>query len=181
VWTIQNSNEVRVVFLLIVLVLILERTSNTFRRKVTTKKTKKVFQKELFYTLLVLYLITVMVSGISFLRNQTVSILISALGVVSYSLAVFLRRTAIRTLNDYWSVFVEVKEGQRYVKEGIYRYLKHPYYIAVILELFGFSLLCNSGWGVVLTFGAQLPLLLIRSHYENRILKVYGKRMGFHQ
>ena len=82
-------------------------------------------------------------------------------------------------MDKYWSVYIEVKEDQRIVRKGIFRYLKHPYYTGVVLELAGFSLLTNSVWGVLLTFMLQLPLVLIRVHYENRVLNVYGKRMGF--
>jgi methyltransferase len=90
------------------------------------------------------------------------------------------RNAAIRVLGDHWSVFVEIREDQRLIHNGIYQYLKHPYYLAVFFELIGFSLLCNAIWGVVITLVIQVPLLIMRVHYENRILRVYGQKMGFH-
>jgi methyltransferase len=46
-----------------------------------------------------------------------------------------LRAWALRTLGDAWSVRVTELPRRRVVTSGPYRYLRHPNYLAVILEL----------------------------------------------
>jgi methyltransferase len=47
-----------------------------------------------------------------------------------------LRWWAIRTLGERWNTRVIVVPGDRPVTSGPYRYLKHPNYLAVVIELF---------------------------------------------
>ena len=175
----ENTFTIRLLFLAAFIFLVVERVHNTFVKQVAPSKPKKVFHRWFFFLLLGSYLGIVCVAFFSFWRAKGLYILPSLVGVALMGCGIFFRREAIRGLDKYWSVYIEVKEDQRIVRKGIFRYLKHPYYTGVVLELAGFSLLTNSVWGVLLTFMLQLPLVLIRVHYENRVLNVYGKRMGF--
>ncbi len=49
-------------------------------------------------------------------------------------IAQILRYLAISTLGKYWNTRILVLPGAPKVRRGIYRYLKHPNYLAVIIE-----------------------------------------------
>jgi len=180
VFLIENSSGLRFVFFLLWGLLVAERVENTFRNPGNlSKKPVKIYHRKFFFLLLASYLGIVLLSGIIFVRAGQVNLLMSAVGALILIFGVFLRRAAIKTLGEYWSVFIEIKAKQKRIKKGVYRYLKHPYYTAVVLELGGFALLCNAYLSFWIILGLQIPLLLVRVHYENRVLDVYGRRLGF--
>ncbi len=82
-----------------------------------------------------------------------------------------LRYTAIRTLGWRWSVRVFTLPGTPRVKEGIYRYLSHPNYLGVALELAAVPLL-HGAWLTALVFTLLNALLLgFRILAEERYLE----------
>ena len=179
---IDSQQQVKFYFFCFLLLLIFERLQNTFHK--SSKKNKpvgkgRVFQKGFFYILLSVYLFIVLIDVLTFLKTDKHSPQLFFSGLFIYFLGVTVRRVAIRTLGDMWSVFVEVKSDQRLVKEGVYEYIKHPYYLAVMLELSGFSLLCQSLVGLLLAVFLQGGLLFYRIKIENRILDVFSRRQGF--
>lgn len=176
---IENTFSYKVAFLFILAALIAERLQNTFSRKYKNAKSYKIFHVRFFFILLAAYLAIVVISCYSFLTAKTFNLFVSNIGALIFVVGVILRRSAINALGDYWSVFIEIKKNQKVVKEGLYKYIKHPYYTAVLLELSGFALICNSYLAMILIALVQLPLVFVRIHYENRILNIFGKRLNF--
>ena len=170
---IQNTLFLKLIFSLSFFLLILERVQNTFSNSLSRSSKGRIHQKWLFYVLLFFYLSIVALNYMVFFTRVCLDVGISMVGVGLLALGIVFRRIAIMTLGEYWSVFIEIKEAHAVIKDGIYKYVKHPYYLAVILELTGFSLICNSWIGIVLTFCLQFPLLIYRSIYEERLLKIY--------
>lgn len=54
--------------------------------------------------------------------------------------------SALSSLGDNWSGLVNyrIKFNQQLVQTGIYKYIRHPIYTAVLLEILGFELIANS-------------------------------------
>ena len=81
-----------------------------------------------------------------------------------------------------WSFHIEIKEKQELIAGGIYRYLKHPYYLGVILELAGVCMIANAFYSLSLVFFVQLPLLVIRIFLRRKhlliILAIDMKNIG---
>jgi methyltransferase len=50
-------------------------------------------------------------------------------------LAQLLRYWAIRSLGKFWNTRILIVPGERLVTMGPYRYLKHPNYVSVIIEI----------------------------------------------
>jgi len=70
-----------------------------------------------------------------------------------------LRWWCIRTLGPRWNTRVVVVPGLRLVTEGPYRYLRHPNYVAVVVE--GAALpLVHTAWITAVVFTALNALLL---------------------
>jgi methyltransferase len=91
------------------------------------------------------------------------------LGLVVASQA--LRWWCIRTLGGAWSTRVVVVPGSRLVRSGPYRWLRHPNYVAVVVE--GFALpLVHTAWVTALVFSlADAAVLRVRIRCEDAALR----------
>jgi methyltransferase len=84
-----------------------------------------------------------------------------------------LRLTAIRTLGWRWSTRVMTVPGEAPVHRGIYRYIHHPNYLGVELEILSAPLL-HSAYLTSLVFGvANLVLLRDRIRREEQALQEF--------
>ncbi|MFF8524883.1 isoprenylcysteine carboxyl methyltransferase family protein [Streptomyces werraensis] len=85
-------------------------------------------------------------------------------------LAQALRWWCITTLGPYWNTRVIVVPGARLVGAGPYRFLRHPNYVAVVVE--GAALpLVHSAWITATAFTlADAVLLTVRIRCENAAL-----------
>lgn len=81
-----------------------------------------------------------------------------------------LRYWSIATLGPRWNVRVIVVPGEPVVTSGPYRWLRHPNYLAVVIE--GFALpLIHGAWLTALVFSAlNAWLLTLRIRTEERAL-----------
>lgn len=170
-----NNFPLKLAFLLFISVLVFERILTTFNKK-KIKAIRK-FQPNVLWVVLSIYLLIFIICVVGFLFKENINLIFVGVGCFILFVGIAIRNLAIRELGDYWSIFTVVKEGQKFVNTGIYGYLKHPYYLAVIFELMGLSILGHSWTGLVLTFFVQLPLLVLRSNAEDRIRSVYTKRL----
>jgi methyltransferase len=81
-----------------------------------------------------------------------------------------LRWTAVGTLGAHWTTRVIVLPGHERIRSGPYRFIRHPNYLAVVVE--GFALpLVHSAWITATLFtSANLPLMAVRIRCEERAL-----------
>jgi methyltransferase len=105
-----------------------------------------------------------------------------ALGWTALALALgaqALRYWAIATLGERWNTRVIVLPGAAPVTGGPYRYLRHPNYLAVIVELAAVPLI-HGGWLTALVFSAaNAALLTVRIRAEERALgEAYARAFG---
>ncbi|GAB2899025.1 isoprenylcysteine carboxylmethyltransferase family protein [Streptomyces deserti] len=81
-----------------------------------------------------------------------------------------LRWWCITTLGPYWNTRVIVVPGARLVGTGPYRFLRHPNYLAVVVEIAALPLV-HSAWLTATVFTvANAVLLTIRIRCENAAL-----------
>jgi methyltransferase len=81
-----------------------------------------------------------------------------------------LRYWAIFSLGEYWNTRVLVVPGTRLVRRGPYRYLRHPNYVVVFVEIATFPLIFGA-WVTALIFSIlNAALLYVRIREENRAL-----------
>ena len=81
-----------------------------------------------------------------------------------------LRIQVHRALGERWTVRIWVVPGLPRVTGGIYRWLRHPNYVAVTLELFAGSMLFGAGRTALAASALNLAVLLIRIPAEERAL-----------
>ena len=81
-----------------------------------------------------------------------------------------LRYAAIRALGEFWNVRVLVVPGAPLVRTGPYRFLRHPNYVAVVMELLAAPLIFGA-WRTALVVSALNAVALwIRIRCEERAL-----------
>jgi methyltransferase len=81
-----------------------------------------------------------------------------------------LRYAAVHALGDRWSVRIWVVPGEPLVRRGPYRFLRHPNYVAVVLELIA-APLAFGAWRTALVVSAlDLVALALRIRAEERAL-----------
>ena len=81
-----------------------------------------------------------------------------------------LRYWAIGTLGERWNTRIVVLPGAPPVTSGPYRFLRHPNYLAVILEIVALPLLHAAWWTATVFSVANALLLRIRIAAEERAL-----------
>jgi len=95
--------------------------------------------------------------------------------------AMALRYWAIATLGERWNTRVLVVPGAPAVTAGPYRFVRHPNYVAVIVEMFALPLV-HSAWRTAVLFSAVNALLLGRriAHEEATLAAHadYAARLG---
>ena len=100
------------------------------------------------------------------------------LGALAFSLFAAgqaLRLTAIRTLGWRWSTRVMTVPGEARVQHGIYRYMRHPNYLGVELEMVAVPLV-HSAYLTSAVFGVANALLLRdRIRREEQALDASGR------
>ena len=84
---------------------------------------------------------------------------LAALALSLFAAGQALRLTAIRTLGWRWSTRVMSVPGEAAVQHGIYRYMRHPNYLGVELEILAAPLL-HSAYLTSAVFGVANALLL---------------------
>jgi methyltransferase len=95
---------------------------------------------------------------------------VSAVALVVLVLALALRWWTLKTLGDRWTTRVFVLPGEKLVNAGPYRLLRHPNYLAVVLEIAAIPML-HFAWVTAVVFSiANLALLRVRIGVEENAL-----------
>lgn len=82
-----------------------------------------------------------------------------------------LRIWCIRSLGPYWNTRIFVVPGAKRVKDGPYRWLRHPNYVVVTLELLAFPLMFGCWTSALLFPLANLLVLRKRIRIEEQALR----------
>ena len=97
--------------------------------------------------------------------------LVEAAGILLLVAGTTLRWAAVFTLGSYFTVNVTILEGQRVVRRGLYRFVRHPAYAGLLLRYLGFGLAFANWLSAALIFLPLLGATLYRIRVEEAALR----------
>jgi protein-S-isoprenylcysteine O-methyltransferase Ste14 len=80
------------------------------------------------------------------------------------------RREAIRALGRFWSLHVEIRDGHEFVRSGPFRWVRHPTYLSMILELVAIGFILDAFVSLAIALLAFGPTLAARIKLEEAAL-----------
>jgi protein-S-isoprenylcysteine O-methyltransferase Ste14 len=114
--------------------------------------------------------------GEYFLIPRKINLWISSIGLGIVAVRIWLKWWAIFTLGEYWSVQIEIRESHKLIKDGPYRYLRHPAYLSNLMEYLGVALIANAYYTLIGVLLIYLPLNLIRFRLEEKeLIRKFGE------
>jgi len=91
-------------------------------------------------------------------------------GVVAYSVGLFLLFRSHRDLAAQWSITLEVREHHALVTHGVYRHIRHPMYLSLLLYGTGQALALPNFVAGPAYLAATVALVLLRLKPEERMM-----------
>lgn len=131
------------------------------------------WDKRLMQTFLLVNVVTFLIAGLDsgrFHWSGEVPVIVTATGAALMLTGQILFAVAKRQ-NAFFSstVRIQTERGHRVCDAGLYRFVRHPGYLGMLLSLLAFPLVLNSYWAFVpAVLGAAL--LVIRTVLEDRFL-----------
>src|SRR3989344_139940 len=141
------------------------------------------YRQKLGYSLLkyFLYVLFFLELSCEILPISNSLMIILILRFVGYTLIFFgflLSSLALKNLGANWSGMINyrIKKGQCLVIRGVYKYIRHPIYLAVILEIAGYQLVVHSWLIVILTIAAVVIFLYHIQKEDNLLENKFGNK-----
>jgi protein-S-isoprenylcysteine O-methyltransferase Ste14 len=104
------------------------------------------------------------------------------LGAVCAVLSFKLRWAAIDALGKFWSLHVEIRDNHEFVQSGPFRFVRHPVYFSMVLELAATGLLCSAWWMLAVIPVLFVPALIMRLRLEEpALLEKFGDQYREYQ
>jgi len=98
------------------------------------------------------------------------------LGLTLYTVGCIFRILPVFVLGRRFSGLVAIQEGHELVTDGLYRVIRHPSYLGLLLGQFGWVLIFRSAIGILLSL-LMLPPLVARMNSEEALLESeFGER-----
>lgn len=147
----------------------IERLAETFAKR---KKEKGEIKKKWTFTIMMYFhFFFFFATIIEFLfRAEKINIVVSGFGIILYLTGLILRNLSIKSLDKYWSVHIEIRDNHQLIREGPYKYIRHPAYLAIIFEIMGIPLIGNAYLTLLFNLFVYVPIILLRIFYEEKEL-----------
>jgi methyltransferase len=109
-----------------------------------------------------------------FLFDRPFRVWLAVLALLVFSAGQVLRMLAMHALDDRWTVKIITLPGAPAISDGIFRYVRHPNYLGVVLEIAALPLV-HGAWLTALLFSIANGLLLrARIRAEEQALRETG-------
>lgn len=82
----------------------------------------------------------------------------------------WIRRRAIAALGRFWSLHVEIRDNHEFIRSGPFRWVRHPTYLSMILELAAGAFLLKACYTLAAVSLLFVPTLVVRVRCEESAL-----------
>ena len=158
--------------LLIIIQRITEMRISKRNEKILLQKGAIEFGKSHFKFLIILHALFFVSMVIEYsLRAKIIEL--TLYNIILFSFVVILqafRFSTIKSLGIYWTIRIFRVPGEPLIKTGLYKYLKHPIYIIVILEIIIIPLVFNLYLTSIIFTVLNLIAITVRITVENKAL-----------
>lgn len=96
--------------------------------------------------------------------------IVSWIGIVILCLGLLLRYWSITVLGKYFRTTIELEKGQKVIKQGPYKYIRHPSYSGIILFCIGYGLAVQNWLSLIVAVSHPTISLLYRIKIEEAAL-----------
>jgi protein-S-isoprenylcysteine O-methyltransferase Ste14 len=96
-------------------------------------------------------------------------------------IALWIAGSGIRSLREAFTPYPYPVEGGPLVREGLYRWIRHPLYLGVLLGLFGVSLWRANSLSLLLSVGSLFFFNAKANHEEEWLLKKFPEYQSYRQ
>lgn len=108
-----------------------------------------------------------------FLLHRKVNAVVTLIGIFGFLTAFLLRWWGILALGEQWAIHAigaaKLKKRElKLVKQGPYKYIRHPIYLSIIIEVIALALIPNSYYALYFAVLVCVPLLILRTHLEEK-------------
>ncbi len=100
-------------------------------------------------------------------------------GVVIFVIGAFITITAALQLNFNLSPFPSPLPGSKLIENGVYRFIRHPIYTGLILSFFGFAIISDSGYRILITAVLFLLFYFKTIYEEKRLIEKFPNYLEY--
>lgn len=104
-----------------------------------------------------------------YLFMSAYNIMMGAVGLAIYLFAFGVRWWGMKSLGDQWAIHAvgarKIRKV-RLIKFGPYKYIRHPIYLAIMLEVLSLPLIANALYTLCFSILINVPLQYIRMRFE---------------
>lgn len=111
-----------------------------------------------------------------FVLQREINFTVTALGLFMFIASFVIRNQCSKTLGEFRTIHIEIREKHSLIKQGLYRYVRHPWYSAIMLEVLSLPLIPNAYYTFLVALLIYIPLLLVRVRIEEKaLIEKFGK------
>lgn len=137
-------------------------------------------QLKLLYLMILTYGLLIIQLGLPLLTltfNPNLSLILKIIGYILVLLGFTISLRSLKDLGANWTGMIEyrIKKGQTLTTQGVYKYIRHPIYSSVILELVGFELIANSWLFLIFLLGGIIVFTRHIKREDHLLEQKFGK------
>lgn len=135
------------------------------------KKKEKIYAKWSFLAFSSCYVLLIVSSTVECLMvNKKINLTVTTVGVFMIILRFLIKYWAFKSLGEYWSPHIQIKDDHQLIKKGPYGLVRHPVYLSRIINVIGIPLITNSYYTLFLFLPINLFLVFFRIYTEEKLL-----------
>ena len=144
--------------------------SRLLRAKSTDKQNADNGTLSIIWTTIIACISLSVYISIAFNLKISEDIIIRYLGLVIIYGGIIFRMLVVKSLGKLFTVTVTIRPDHKLKKDGFYKYIRHPSYLASLLSFVGFGISLNNWISLLLISSAILFVFIIRIKVEEKVL-----------